>query len=203
VKLLRFSALLILIIGAGLTARAAYLRAKGELAGLLIRRAWEQGLQLGTPQRPWSWADTYPIARLRIPHLGYDEIVLEGATPRTLAFGPARLLSGAGLGEPGNLVLAGHRTSWFEPLQSIAQGDKIDLEWFDPRSGVPRERIYTVTMIRVVQPQDVGLLELTSEDALTLITCYPFGRGPFSPQRYIVRALPSGPSRLAPPFTRE
>jgi len=188
--------LLILILGVGLTARAAYLRTKGELASVLIRNAWERGLRLGTPQRPWSWADTYPIARLRIPRLGYDEIVLEGATPRTLAFGPARLLSGAGLGEPGNLVLAGHRTSWFEPLHSIAQGDKIDLEWSDPRSGVLRERIYTVTMIRVVQPQNVGLLEPTSEDALTLITCYPFGRGPLSPQRYIVRALPSGPSRL-------
>lgn len=195
-KLLRFSALLILIIGAGLTARAAYLRAKGELASVLIRRAWEQNLQSGERHRPWSWADTYPIARLRIPALGYDEIVLEGATARTLAFGPARLLSGAGLGEPGNLVLAGHRTSWFEPLQSIAQGDKIDLEWIDPRSGALRERIYAVTMIRVVEPQEVGLLEPTSEDTLTLITCYPFGRGPLSPQRYIVRALPSEPSHL-------
>ena len=191
-KLLRFFALLILMIGAGLTARAAYLRAKGELAGVLIRRAWEKGLQTGKPQRPWSWADAFPIARLRIPRLGYDEIVLEAATPRTLAFGPARLLSGVGLGESGNLVLAGHRTSWFKPLQSIAQGDQIDLEWADSRSGVLRERIYTVTLLRVVQPQDVGLLEPTSEDALTLITCYPFGRGPLSPQRYIVRALPSG-----------
>jgi sortase A len=193
VKLLRLFALLILITGAGLTARAAYIRAKGELAGILIRRAWEKGMQTGKPQRPWSWADTYPIARLRIPRLGYDEIVLEGATPRTLAFGPARLLSGTALGEPGNLVLAGHRTSWFEPLQSIAQGDKIDLEWRDPRSGALRERIYSVAIIRVVQPQDVGLLQPTSEEALTLITCYPFGRGPTSPQRYVVQALPSGP----------
>ena len=91
-KLLRFFALLILMIGAGLTARAAYLRAKGGWAGVLIRRAWEKGLQTGKPQRPWSWADAFPIARLRIPRLGYDEIVLEAATPRTLAFGPARLL---------------------------------------------------------------------------------------------------------------
>ena len=193
-RALRFFTVLIVIIGAGLTARAAYLRAKGELAGILIRRAWDRGLQLGAPQRPWSWADTYPIARLRIPSLGYDEIVLEGATPRTLAFGPARLLSGAGLGEPGNLVFAGHRTTWFEPLQRIAPGDEIDLQWSDPRSGAVRARIYTVTMIRVVQPQDVALLEPTPGDALTLITCYPFGRGPLSPQRYIVRALPSGPS---------
>jgi sortase A len=195
VKLLRLCILLTLIIGAGLTARAAYLRAKSELASILIRRAWEHSLQSARHERPWSWADTYPIARLRIPALGYDEVVLEGATPRTLAFGPARLLSGAALGEPGNLVLAGHRTSWFEPLQSIAQGDEINLEWSDPRSGALRERTYTVTTIRVVQPQDIGLLEPTSEDALTLITCYPFGRGPHSPQRYIVRALPSGPIR--------
>ena len=196
-KVLRVSAALILITGACLTARAVYLHAKARLAGVLIRRAWEQSLQSGKVHAPWSWADTYPIARLRIPHLGYDEIVLEGATPRTLAFGPARLLSGASLGEAGNHVLAGHRTSWFQPLEAIAQGDAIDLEWFDPRSGGLHERTYTVTMIRVVEPQDVGFLAPTSEDALTLITCYPFGRSPRSPQRFMVRASPVGPSSLA------
>ena len=81
-KVLRVSAVLILITGACFTARAVYLHAKARLAGVLIRRAWEQSLQSGKVHAPWSWADTYPIARLRIPHLGYDEIVLEGATPR-------------------------------------------------------------------------------------------------------------------------
>ena len=198
-KVLRLSAVLIFITGACLTGRAVYLHAKAKLAGVLIRRAWEQSLQSGKPHAPWSWADTYPIARLRIPHLGYDEIVLEGATLRTLAFGPARLFSGARLGEAGNLVLAGHRTSWFKPLEAIAQGDPIDLEWFDQRSGGLRERNYTVTVIRVVEPQDISLLAPASEDALTLVTCYPFGRGPGSPQRYVVRASPLGPSRLRLP----
>ena len=46
--------------------------------------------------------------------------------------------------------------------------------------------------ISVVEPQDTALLAPTPEDNLTLITCYPFGRGPRSPQRYIVRALPLG-----------
>jgi sortase A len=187
---MRLAAALILLAGAFLTGRAFYLHAKAELASVLIRRAWEQTLQSGRPHPPWSWADTYPIARLRIPHLDYDEIVLEGATPRTLAFGPARLLSGPRFGEGGNLILAGHRTSWFEPLQAIAQGDSIDLQWFDLRSGGLQERTYAVTMVRVVDPQDVALLAPTSEDALTLITCYPFGRGARSPQRFIVRAAP-------------
>lgn len=189
-KTLRVLATLVLIAGTCLTGRAAYMHAKAELAGILIRRAWEQSVQSAEPRAPWPWADTHPIARLQIPRLGYDEIVLEGATPRTLAFGPARLLSGAGLGEPGNIVLAGHRTSWFRPLEGIAQGDRIQVEWFDARHGKLREQNFTVSMIRVVDPQDVTLLAPTSEDVLTLVTCYPFGRGPGSPQRFVVRASP-------------
>lgn len=189
-KAARWLATLLLIAGASLTARALYLHAKAELAGILIRRAWEQRIQSGTATPPWPWADTYPIARLEIPRLRYDEIVLEGATPRTLAFGPARLLSGAEIGGPGNLVLAGHRTSWFRPLEAMRQGDTITLEWFDVRSKRLRDRRYTVTEIRVVNPDDLDLLGPTADDELTLLTCYPFGRGPRSPQRFVVRATP-------------
>ena len=110
------------------------------------------------------------------------------------ALGHARLLSGAALGEPGNLELAGHRTSWFEPLQKVALGDVIEIEWYDSRRAALRTRTYVVGEIRVVAPEDVALLAPTSVDALTLITCYPFGRSPRSPQRYIVRALPAGPA---------
>src|SRR5882724_8575041 len=115
VKVLRFFAAMLLIAGGALTCRAGYMHAKAELAGVLIRRAWERSLQSGKAEAPWPSADLRPIARLQIPRLGYDEIVLEGATPRTLTFGPAHMLSGAGFGEPGNLLLAGHRTSWFLP----------------------------------------------------------------------------------------
>jgi len=192
-KAVRWLAILLLVVGASLTARALYLHAKAELAGILIRRAWEHRIQSGTATPPWPWADTYPIARLEIPRLRYDEIVLEGATPRTLAFGPARLLSGAEVGGPGNLVLAGHRTSWFRPLEGMRQGDTITLEWFDVRSKRLRERRYAVTEIRVVNPDDLDLLGPTADDELTLLTCYPFGRGPRSPQRFVVRAAPTSP----------
>lgn len=189
-KALRVLAVLILLAGGCLTARALYMHAKAELAGILIRRAWEQSVLMGQPQKPWPWAETHPVARLRILRLGYDEIVLEGATPRTLAFGPARMFSGANLGEPGNLVLAGHRTSWFRPLESIRPADNIQIDWFDPRQNRLHTQNYKVNMIRVVDPQDVTLLAPTEEDVLTLVTCYPFGPSPRSPQRYVVRALP-------------
>lgn len=187
----------ILVAGIALTGRALYLHAKAELAGVLIRRAWQVTAHSGEPRPPWPWADTHPVARLRIPRLGYDEIVLESATPHTLAFGPARLLSGAALGEPGNLELAGHRNNWFKPLQSAAVGDTIELEWYDSHRAGLRTRTYIINDIRVVAPEDVTLLAPTSIDALTLITCYPFSRSPHSPQRYIVRASPLGPSHSA------
>lgn len=189
-KPLRTLAALLLLAGAALTARAAYLRLKAELAGILIRRAWNETIRTGNNHAPWPWADTHPIARLEIPRLHYDEIVLEGATPRTLAFGPARLQSGAAPGEPGNLVLAGHRTSWFRPLHEIEDGDKIQIEWLDRQRGALRTRTYMVSRVRIVSPNDLDLLNPTPDDTLTLITCYPFGSSPTSPQRFIVRAEP-------------
>jgi len=201
VKTTRILCALFLITGACLSGRALYMHAKAELAGILVRRAWEQSVQSGRTQAPWPWADTHPVARIRIPRLGYDEIVLEGASPRTLAFGPAHLLNGTGLGESGNLVLAGHRTSWFRPLEGIAQGDSIQIQWFNGHRGGLQERTYTVDKISIVDPQDTALLAPTPEDELTLITCYPFGRGPRSPQRFIVRASPLDNSRPVQPHT--
>jgi sortase A len=198
-RALRIFSALLLLAGAILITRAAYMGAKAELAAILIRSAWKQSLQSGKAVAPWPWADTHPVARLRIAGLKYDEIVLEGATPRTLAFGPAHLLNSASFGQPGNIVVAGHRTSWFRPLENISTGDSIQLEWFDSRGGF-HHRAYEVAMIRVIDPKDTTLLAPTGHDALTLITCYPFGLGPGSPERFIVRALPTEPTRQAEAF---
>ena len=190
-RALRYLAILLMVLGGGFVVRATYLHAKAKLAKVLIERAWNETARTGETTAPWSWADTHPVARLRIPRIGYDEYVLEGASARVLAFGPARLLSSARPGETGNLAIAGHRTSWFRPLEKVQTGDKISVEWFDVKRGELRKREYTVEEIRVVKPADTELLEQTVEDALTLITCYPFGKNPRSPLRYIVRAAPA------------
>lgn len=189
-KFLRLFVVFTLVAGVSLTARAGYLHAKAEVAGVLIHRAWDDTIRSGKSRPPWPWADTHPVARLRIPRFGYDEIILDAATPRTLAFGPARLLSGAALGEPGNLEVAGHRDTWFRSLESIAVGDAIELQWFESRTHHLRQCTYTVTTIDVVNPEDTSLLAQTPDDILTLVTCYPFSRSPRSPLRFIVRATP-------------
>lgn len=185
-----------MLAGASLTGRALYLHGKATLASRLIRMAWEESLKTGEDHRPWPWADTHPIARLRIPRLGYDEIVLEGASPRTLAFGPARVWNGA-FGH-GNLVLAGHRTSWFLPLKDLALGDTIVVEQRGPRPGATKARSYEVTALRVVAPELVERLLPADDDVLTLVTCHPFGPWPTSPFRFVVRAVPIAARAGAP-----
>ena len=188
---LQILCLCILAIGVLLTSRALYLHAKAELAGVLIRRAWSETIaHEGAPHRPWPWADMHPIARLRIPRLGYDEIVLDNASARTLAFGPAALLSGAQPGAPGNLVLAGHRTSWFRELEAITPGDRLELQWFDAKHATLQTRAYAVQAIDIVSPENLKLVSDTGHDTVTLVTCYPFGIRPTSPQRFVVHAEP-------------
>ena len=96
-RMARFVAALLLLAGAGLTGRAGYMHAKAQLAKVLIHRAWEENVQSGKPTAPWPWADTYPVARLRSRVSATTNLFSEGATPRTMAFGPARLLSGQDL----------------------------------------------------------------------------------------------------------
>jgi sortase A len=189
VRRARVAGSLALLLGACLTGRDLYLRGKAELACLLIRIAWEETLRTGRNTPPWPWADTHPVGRLLIPRLGFDEIVLEGASLRTLAFGPARMMSGAAPGEPGNLLLAGHRTSWFLPLQHVRRGDAVIVEYRDGRTGALGRSTYQVEDVRVVEPEEAApLLGPSGDDALTLVTCFPFGYSPWSPQRYVVRA---------------
>lgn len=183
--------------GALLAGRALYLHAKGALAHALIRRAWHQTLASGQAARPWPWADTAPVARLLIPSAGIDSVVLEGASPRVMAFGPTRMMNASAPGEPGNVVLAGHRTTDFLPLQKVARDDLIVLEWLGRDQRV-RRRAYRVEVLDVVEPGDTRALAQTLEDTLTLVTCYPFGRSPGSPLRYVVRATATGPAAERP-----
>jgi sortase A len=193
-RVMRVVCVVVLIAGLALTGRAAYVHAKGELARVLIQRAWKESVRTGEARKPWRWADLHPVAQLKISRLKYDEYVLDNASPRTLAFGPGVVGNGVSVGKTGNLVIAGHRTSWFLPLEKITSGDRIELEWLDAGRGELRTREYRVERIAVTEPTDVSLLRGGEDDALTLITCYPFGYAAGSPQRFVVRAVPVGAS---------
>src|SRR5262249_22164287 len=99
---------LLLAAGGALLGRGLYLEAKGALARILIERALAAHLQDGRPHRPWSWADTTPIAVLELHRLSVRRVVLEGASGTSLAFGVGHIDGTARPNSPGTCVLAGH-----------------------------------------------------------------------------------------------
>ena len=122
------------------------------------------------------------LGRLEIPRLHVSAIVRAGSDARTLRLAIGHIGGTALPGERGNVGLAAHRDTFFRRLGEIRTDDQVRL--------VTRDGTFTyrVEGTRVVNPQDVWVLDQTRDPALTLITCYPFRYIGSAPQRFIVRA---------------
>jgi sortase A len=127
-------------------------------------------------------ADPTAIGRIEIPRLGLKAIVKEGGDDDTLERAVGLLPGSAHPGQSGNIVLAGHRDTFFWPLQDIERGDQI-------RIVLPQRTYrYRVDSIRVVDPEEAAALASKGVEELTLVTCYPFRYVGPAPQRFIVSA---------------
>ena len=187
-RLLRWIAALALIIGLWNFGQAAYIHAKAWLAQVLISQAWERTLAGETQVKPWPWADTWPVARLRAPRQGIERFVLAGANGRSIAFGPGHLFGSAQPGMPGNSVVGAHRDTHFAFLQWVDNGDEIEVE-----TPTGRVQVYRVSGHEVVDKTATRVLDAhPGEPRLTLITCYPFDAlRAGGPLRYVVTATAS------------
>jgi sortase A len=137
------------------------------------------------------------VAALSIPRVHLSTIVLHGSGSRTLRRGPGHLEHTALPGESGNMVVAGHRDSFFRPLRDVRVGDVVFLD--SPQGTFE----YRVTSLRVVKPADLSVLDPTEGPVLTLITCYPFWVFGNAPDRFVVRAVrvsdaPDAPTVASP-----
>lgn len=159
---------------------------KAVFAQILLQRAWQISLETGAPVKPWPWADSWPIGRLRQSRLGVDLVVLEGVSGEALAFGPGRLEGGSLLNENKHAVLAGHRDTSFTFLQDLQPGDTILVE------SLSKQETYTVENAQIVVA-DKLYLDRERADTLSLITCYPFASiMPHTTLRYLVTAKGGG-----------
>ena len=181
VKLSWLTFVLLLVIGVIQMTQGAYILAKAQLAQWLIKDAWHESLLNKNNNKPWSWADTWPVARLTV---GSEQLyVLQGASLRVLAFGPGYLNQSALPGKDGNTVILGHRDTHFASLQYLEPGDSIGLQYING------ERNYTVRRVDVAHKDAVANLQIDGRRTLTLITCYPFDAvTPETPWRYVVIA---------------
>jgi sortase A len=123
----------LMIGGAALISQAAWIHAKALLAQFLLERAFSATLATGKDVKPWSWADTWPVARVFVPRLGRSAIVLAGASGQALAFGPGHVARTPAAGEPGTAIYSGHRDTHFAFLGDVAVGDEIRVTRRDGR----------------------------------------------------------------------
>jgi sortase A len=176
--------LILFVAGSWELGQGLYIHAKAWLAQHLLESAWARSQAGGGDIPPWPWADTYPVARIRLTQRNVDLIVLESATGSSLAFAPGHLNGTPLPGEQGNSVISGHRDTHFHFLKNVVPGDPISVH---RRDGSVRN--FRVRQAQVVDARTASLPLSPSSPQLTLVTCYPFeALFPGGPLRYVVTA---------------
>ncbi len=123
------------------------------------------------------------VGMLEVPRLGLSTPVLSGDDETILARSVGHLPDTPLPWQDGNSAIAGHRDTLFRPLKDVAVGDEVIFR------SLTDDLRYRVTETRVVEPDDLSVLDSTpDESSLTMITCFPFRYVGPAPQRFIVRA---------------
>jgi len=137
-----------------------------------------------TTEPPIDLPDIDAVARIVIPKIDANYIVVQGVSLDDLRKGPGHYPSTPFPGQAGNAAIAGHRTTYGAPfgrLDDLEDGDIIKIRTFEGQFQ------YVVYAKFPVDPNDVSVLDPdpTKKATLTLTTCHP----PYqAAQRLIVKA---------------
>jgi sortase A len=186
-RTLRTLAVALAAVGVWQVGHGVWIYAKAALAQVLLQRAWARTLDGEADARPWPWADTRPVARLRVPAHGVDLIVLDGVSGRTLAFAPGHATGTPRPGQAGTAIVTGHRDTHFRFLARVRPGDDVIVD----TPGRPSAH-FRVRETAVVDSRTAVIRRAPDAAALVLLTCYPFDAvRPGGPLRYVVAAEPA------------
>ena len=168
------------LLGLAEIGRFAWIQGKGWLGQELLERAWNRAGD--APNRPWPGARTRPAARLYVPELQLDRLVVEGVETPNLAWGP-----GIATGANGHTLIAAHRDTHFAFLGRLEVGHSLSLE---RANGALQQ--WQVTEARIVDSRTTALDLDAPGPLLTLITCWPIDAVEAGgPLRLVVSAEPA------------
>jgi sortase A len=128
-----------------------------------------------------------PEAVLRIPGVKLTVPVYADASASSLNRGVGLIGGTARPDSAGNVTIAGHRDGFFRVLKDVAVGDRLEIE------SLSGTRVYRISALSVVRPEDTRSLRQIGHSVVTLVTCYPFYYVGNAPRRYIVRAVAVDP----------
>ncbi|MGL5829838.1 MAG: class E sortase [Angustibacter sp.] len=158
---------------------------------------------------PASGAFPAAGASIFIPKIDAQSYLVRGAEVEVLRRGPGVLAGSADPGEFGNLVIAGHRTTWGAPFARLGElviGDRITIrapggEWEYRVIPPPGAGLSESTLAHhIVTPDQVQVAEqLAGVSRLTLITCHP--RWSAQQRMVVVAELHGKPRAMVPRST--
>jgi sortase A len=111
------------------------------------------------------------VGRIQIPKIGVDKYVVEGTERDDLEQGPGHYIGSSQPGHPGNVAIAGHRTTYgapFNRLDELGVGSDIYLTTVEGRF------LYKVSEEPFpVSPYNNSVVQDYGDNRLTLTTCNP------------------------------
>lgn len=124
------------------------------------------------PADPYAPTPDVQHGTIDIPAIGLSQPLYEGVTLTAINRGPSHWPGSALPGELGNVVVAGHRTTYTRPfwdLHLLNPGDELIFT-------VAGERfVYELTSTEIVEPEAIHIIEQRDAHTATLFACHPRG----------------------------
>lgn len=125
------------------------------------------------PADPYAPTPEVVHGTLALPTLGVSQPLYEGVTLTAINRGPSHWPGTAMPGEVGNVVVAGHRTTFTRPfhdLDRLQPGDPLVFTMDDGTTWT-----YELIGLSIVDPDALEILTQTNERTATLFACHPKG----------------------------
>lgn len=112
------------------------------------------------------------LARIEIPRIGVNDIVVAGIETGDLKKGPGHFPDTPLPGQLGNAAIAGHRTTYGQPFHDV---DKLQLGDDIRITTLNGEFTYKVTGQQIVSPADYQVISTSdpTRATITLVSCHP------------------------------
>ena len=124
------------------------------------------------PADPNATEPLVELGTIEIPRIGVTKSMYEGITLTTLNHGPGHWPGTAMPGNPGNVVIAGHRVSHDKPFRNLDKLEPGDQVIMTTDAG---RFVYQVTGTDIVYPDALWIVDQTADYTATLFACHPPG----------------------------
>jgi sortase A len=124
------------------------------------------------PEDPHAPTPEIRLGNVEIPSIGLSQPLFAGVTLTSINRGPAHWPGTAMPGELGNVVVAGHRTTYTRPffdLDRLKPGDELV---FNTSAG---RFVYMLERTEIVTPDRMDIVDQQYERTATLFACHPKG----------------------------